>query len=251
MPNPVTAASGRLMVRANGFSLSLASCCGVGPPVSCAAALAATTEPVTIPSSARRRASLLLVKMRFKPSSAQSASLPDIRVLLPHRRLDALHRCPPITPRAASTRRPFWWQATPARRSLGTRQSSCSRTNSFRRVGRSRRRKLEARVGIAHRAGGGRRPDRRGLGAGTIGRRRDAQPRRRSASPGRAGRGRHRRPTAIIGTASANATGWRNRKFADSPLEGGIRTLGPPARVSSVCRAPASRQRTGTWTISP
>src|ERR1700719_875542 len=30
--------------------------------------------------------------------------------------------------------------------------------------------------------------DRRGLGAGTIGRRRDAQPRRRSASPGRAGR---------------------------------------------------------------
>jgi hypothetical protein len=118
---PVTAASGRLMVWANGFSLSLASCCGVGPPVSCAAALAATTEPVTIPSSARRRASLLLVKMRFKPSSAQSASLPDIRVLLPHRRLDALHRCPPITPRAASTRRPFWWQATPARRSLGTR----------------------------------------------------------------------------------------------------------------------------------
>ena len=207
------------MVWANGFSLSLASCCGVGLPVSCAAALAATTEQVTIPSSARRRASLLLVKMRFKPSSAQSASLPDIRVLLPHRRLDALHRCPPITPRAASTRRPFWWQATPARRSLGTRQSSCSRTNSFRRVGRSRRRKLEARVGIAHRAGGGQRPDRRGLGAGTIGRRRDAQPRRRSASPGRAGRGRHRRPTAIIGTASANATGWRNRKFADSPLE--------------------------------
>ena len=98
---------------------ALASCCGVGPPVSCAAALAATTEPVTIPSSARRRASLLLVKMRFKPSSAQSASLPDIRVPLPHRRLDALHRCPPITSSAASTRRPFWWQATPAWRSLG------------------------------------------------------------------------------------------------------------------------------------
>ncbi len=184
------------MVWANGFSLSLASCCGVGPPVSCAPALAAPTEPVTIPSSARRRASLLLVKMRLKPSSAQSASLPDIRVPLPHRRLDALHRCPPITPSAASTRRPFWWQATPAWRSLGTRQSSCSRTNSFRRVGPSRRRKLEGRVGFAHRAGGGRRPDRRRLGAGTIGRRRDAQPRRRSASPGRAGRGRHRRPTA-------------------------------------------------------
>jgi hypothetical protein len=49
-----------------------------------------------------------------------------------------------------------------------------------------------------------------------------SQPRRRSASPGRAGRGRHRRPTAIIGTASANATGWRNRKFADSPLEEGV-----------------------------
>jgi hypothetical protein len=31
--------------------------------------------------------------------------------------------------------------------------------------------------------------------------------------------GRHRRPTAIIGTASADETGWRNRKFADSPLE--------------------------------
>jgi hypothetical protein len=70
------------------------------------------------------------------------------------------------------------------------------------------------------RAGRPLRVSRRGLGAGTIGRWRDAQPRRRSASPGRAGRGRHRRPTAIIGTASANATGWRNRKFADSPLEG-------------------------------
>ena len=48
---------------------------------------------------------------------------------------------------------------------------------------RSRRRKLEGRVGIAEQAGGGRRPDRRGLGAGTIGRRPDAQPRRRSCKP--------------------------------------------------------------------
>ena len=44
-----------------------------------------------------------------------------------------------------------------------------------------------------HRAGGRRRSDRRGLGAGAIGRWRNAEPRRPAASLGRAGRGRHRR----------------------------------------------------------
>ena len=53
----------------------------------------------------------------------------------------------------------------------------------------------------------------------------------------RAGRGRHRRPTAIIGTASANATGWRNRKFADSPLEGSGFELSVPVRQAKLTRS--------------
>ena len=58
------------------------------------------------------------------------------------------------------------------------------------RRGRSPRCQIRQAAGAGrhrHRAGGGRRSDRRGLGAGASGRRRDAQPRRPAAGPGRAG----------------------------------------------------------------
>ena len=57
-------------------------------------------------------------------------------------------------------------------------------------------------------------------------------------------RGRHRRPTAIIGTTSADETGWRNRKFADSPLEGsGFELSVPPQKESPFRGAPPGFSR--------
>ena len=63
-----------------------------------------------------------------------------------------------------------------------------------------------------HRAGGRRRFDRRRLGAGAIGRRRNAEPRRPAASPGRAGRGRHRRGHAPAGRRSLRVPRSRRRR---------------------------------------
>jgi len=103
-----------------------------------------------------------------------------------------------------------------------------------------------------HGIGGRRRSDRRRLGAGTIGRRRDAQPRRPAASPSRAGRGRHRRGHAPAARRSLRIPRSRGRRGQGHRHAGvGLAGAAPKCRREPVRGAarigadPAGRPRRG------
>ena len=94
-----------------------------------------------------------------------------------------------------------------------------------------------------HRVGGRRRSDRRRIGAGTIGRRRDAEPRRPAASPGRAGHGRHRRGHAPAGRRSLRVPRSRRRRGQGHRRAGaGLAGVAPERRREPVRGIARSRR---------